>query len=115
MRQRLGAGWLFGAGVVLPWLAAFTLPFMLLNTFVSPPSRFGGFVRIFVTVGTVAFIAHTAVAYRHATAASRRPLAFVVYIAANMVFYGYLRVAINRLGHLHELAGQTRWRVTPRS
>ncbi len=113
-RQRLGAGWLFGATVIMPWLAVFGLPFMILNALVSPSSQGSGLMRIFATLGTVSFILHTGIAYRHAVASTRRPLAFGMYVVANLVFYAHLRVALNRLGHVHEMAGRKEWRVTPR-
>jgi hypothetical protein len=67
------------------------------------------------TVGTVSFVAYAGVAYLHARPEARRPSVFGAFLAANFLFYAHLRVALVRLGHLHELAGATEWRVTPRS
>lgn len=113
-RQRAGTVWLFGFGVIVPWLAALTLPFMIFNAAVGPSSQWRPWIGAFVTVGTVAFLTHTAVAYRHSAPADRKLLKFALYVVANIVVYAQLRVAIVRLGHLHHLLGRTEWRVTPR-
>ncbi len=114
-RQRAGTVWLFGFGVIVPWLAALTLPFMIFNLTVGPSSQWRPWIGAFVTIGTVAFLAHTTVAYHHSAPADRKLLKFVLYVVANIVVYAQLRVAIVRLGHLHHLLGRTEWRVTPRA
>jgi hypothetical protein len=63
----------------------------------------------------MSFLAYFGVAYRHALPGTRRPWIFGVFLVANLLFYAHLRLAVVRLGHLYELAGQTEWRVTPRS
>src|ERR1019366_326063 len=54
-------------------------------------------------------------AFRKAVPGTLRPRVFATYIAANLVFYAYIRVALTRLGHIHEFAGRTEWFVTPRT
>lgn len=114
-RERLGAWWLFRAGLVMPWLATLTLPFTVVKLIAAPPSPFRGTVGLLVTLGVVAFVAHTGVALLRCPRGTRGPAAFVCYALASLVFYGHLRVAVVRLGHLHELAGLWEWRPTPRT
>lgn len=114
-RQRAGAGWLFGFGVIAPWLASLTLPFMVFNVVAGSASPWRGWIGALVTLGTVAFLMHTAVAYRHASVGGRKLAGFAMYVVASVVFYAQMRVALVRLGHIHELLGRTEWRVTPRN
>jgi cellulose synthase/poly-beta-1,6-N-acetylglucosamine synthase-like glycosyltransferase len=114
-RQRVGAAWLFGVGTVLPWIGAFTLPLTIHGWIWGDNSTWRPVVGLLFMFGTVAFVAHAAVAYKHALPGARRPQVFGSYLIANLIFYSYLRVALVRLAHLHELAGKTEWRVTPRS
>jgi cellulose synthase/poly-beta-1,6-N-acetylglucosamine synthase-like glycosyltransferase len=114
VRKRLGVFWLWGWGTVLPWIGTLSIPLTLHGWFhhdVSPWSRMIGYILLF---GTASFVVHVGVAYRKTVAGTRRRLVFVTYIAANLVFYAYLRVALARLGHIHEFAGCTEWYVTPR-
>lgn len=114
-RQKAGAGWLFGFGVAMPWLATFTLPFMAFNAATGGTSPWRPEIGALVSLGTVSFVSYTLVAYRHAQPGARRLRVFGLFVLANLIFYAHLRVALVRLGHLHEWAGKTEWRVTPRS
>lgn len=114
-RVRFGIFWLFGLGTILPWVAAVGVPLTIhgwLDHDVSPLSRI---IAVLFMFGSGSFILHVSVAFRHSVARPRRLLFFGTYIAANFVFYAYLRVALVRLAHLHEVAGRFEWRVTPRS
>lgn len=114
LRKRIGVFWLWGWGTILPWIGTLSIPLTIhgwLHHDVSPWSRLIGYILLF---GTVSFLVHVGVAYRKAVHGNRGPFVFGSYIAANLVFYAYLRVAIARLGHIHEFAGRTEWFVTPR-
>jgi cellulose synthase/poly-beta-1,6-N-acetylglucosamine synthase-like glycosyltransferase len=114
-RQRLGASWGFGAGSILPWVGAIPLPLTVYGWIASPSSAWQTVAGPLYVAGTVSFVAYAGVAYLHALPAGRRPQVFAVFVLANFLFYAHLRVALVRLGHLHELAGRTEWRVTPRT
>jgi cellulose synthase/poly-beta-1,6-N-acetylglucosamine synthase-like glycosyltransferase len=114
-RKRLGVAWCFGMGAVLPWISALTLPLALYGWISGAPSVMTPVLGPLLSIGTVSFMAYMVVAYRHALPAARRPWVFGAYLVANFVFYAHLRVALVRLGHVYELAGQTEWRVTPRA
>jgi len=114
VRKRLGVFWLWGWGTILPWIGALSLPLTLHGWFHQDRSPYSGAIRDILLFSTVAFLIHVGVAYRTAVSARRR-LVFAAYVLANVIFYGYLRVALSRLGHLHELAGRTAWMVTPRA
>ena len=114
-RRRIGVFWLWGWGTVLPWIGVLSIPLTIhgwLHHDVSPWSRIIGYILLF---GTVSFIVHVGVAFRKAVPGTLRPRVFATYIAANLVFYAYIRVALTRLGHIHEFAGRTEWFVTPRT
>lgn len=115
LRQRLGVVWMFGVGIVMAWIGAFVLPLSIAGWISSGPSSTPKIAGILFAFGTVVFLVQIAVAYRHALPDSRRASVFVAYILANLLFYAYLRVALVRLSHLHELAGLNEWRVTPRA
>lgn len=82
--------------------------------FGAPPVR-SPLLGPLMILGTVSFVAYLGVAFRHALPGTCRPWVFGVFLAANLVFYAHLRLAVVRFGHLHDLAGQTDRRVTPRS
>jgi cellulose synthase/poly-beta-1,6-N-acetylglucosamine synthase-like glycosyltransferase len=113
LRQRLGIAWIFGAGALTAWIAALLLP-LTIEAWISPLTASLA-TRIFFTIGSGAFLFQAGVAYRHALPPTRRPAVFGAYVLATIVFYGYLRVALVRLAHIHEFAGRTEWRVTPRA
>ena len=113
LRQRLGIAWIFGAGALTAWIAALLLP-LTIEAWISPLTA-SLTTRIFFTIGSAAFLFQAGVAYRHALAPTRRVGVFAAYVLATIVFYGYLRVALVRLAHIHEFAGRTEWRVTPRT
>jgi cellulose synthase/poly-beta-1,6-N-acetylglucosamine synthase-like glycosyltransferase len=115
LRQRLGAVWVFGVGTVMAWIGAFVLPFSIAGWIGSGHSSTPRIASILFAFGTAVFLVQIAVAYRHALPDSRRLRVFGAYIVANLIFYAYLRVALVRLSHLHELAGMNEWRVTPRT
>jgi len=115
LRQRLGAVWVFGVGTVMAWIGAFVLPFSIAGWISSGHSSTPRIASILFAFGTAVFLVQIAVAYRHALPDSRRLRVFGAYIVANLIFYAYLRVALVRLSHLHELAGMNEWRVTPRT
>jgi cellulose synthase/poly-beta-1,6-N-acetylglucosamine synthase-like glycosyltransferase len=113
MRQRLGVAWIFGAGALTAWIAALLLP-LTIEAWISPLTASLA-TRVFFTIGSVAFLFQAGVAYRHALPPTRRVGVFGAYVLATIFFYGYLRVALVRLAHIHEFAGRTEWRVTPRA
>jgi len=115
IRQRLGAAWVFGFGTLMAWVGALVLPLSLAGWISHEHTATSPITSALFAFGTVAFVVQIAVAYRHALPDSRRPSVFASYVIANIVFYGYLRVALVRLSHLHELMGLNRWRVTPRA
>lgn len=88
---------------------------MVFNVVAGSASPWRGWIGALVTLGTVAFLMHTAVAYRHAPVGGRKLAGFAMYVVASVVFYAQMRVALVRLGHIHELLGRTEWRVTPRN
>ena len=115
LRRRIGVFWLWGWGTVLPWIGVLSIPLTIhgwLHHDVSPWSKIIGYILLF---GTVSFIVHVGVAFRKAVPGTLRPRVFATYIAANLVFYAYIRVALTRLGHIHQFAGRTEWFVTPRT
>jgi cellulose synthase/poly-beta-1,6-N-acetylglucosamine synthase-like glycosyltransferase len=114
-RQRLGATWAFGVGTVMPWVGAIPLPLALYSSTFGQTPAWQAVARPLYALLTVSFMTYAGVAYLHALPASRRLRAFAAFAVANFAFYAHLRVALVRLGHLHELAGRTEWRVTPRS
>jgi cellulose synthase/poly-beta-1,6-N-acetylglucosamine synthase-like glycosyltransferase len=113
-RKRLGVAWCFGMGSVLPWISALTVPLAIYGSVSGTSAVWKPLAGVLVAVGTMSFLAYLAVAYRHALPAARQPWVFGAFLLANFTFYGHLRVALVRLGHLHEFAGRTEWRVTPR-
>jgi cellulose synthase/poly-beta-1,6-N-acetylglucosamine synthase-like glycosyltransferase len=113
LRQRFGVAWIFGAGALTAWIAALLLP-LTIEAWISPLTASLP-TRIFFTIGSFAFLFQAGVAYRHALPPTRRPAVFGAYVLATIVFYGYLRVALVRLAHIHEFAGRSEWRVTPRA
>jgi len=113
LRQRLGIAWIFGAGALTAWIAALLLP-LTIEAWISPLTASLA-TRIFFTIGSFAFLFQAGVAYRHALPPTRRLGVFGAYVLATIFFYGYLRVALVRLAHIHEFAGRTEWRVTPRA
>jgi cellulose synthase/poly-beta-1,6-N-acetylglucosamine synthase-like glycosyltransferase len=115
VRRRFGVFWLWGWGTVLPWIGALSIPLTLhgwLHHDVSRWSRIIGYILLF---GTVSFLVHVGTAFRKTIPGTRRPTVYGTYIAANLVFYAYIRVSLTRLGHIHQLAGRTEWFVTPRT
>jgi cellulose synthase/poly-beta-1,6-N-acetylglucosamine synthase-like glycosyltransferase len=115
LRQRLGVAWVFGFGTVMAWIGALVLPLSLAGWFSHEHTATSPITSALFAFGTLAFIAQIAVAYGHALPESRRPSVFASYVVANLVFYAYLRVALVRLSHLHEMVGMNQWRVTPRA
>jgi len=113
LRQRLGIAWIFGAGALTAWIAALLLP-LTIEAWISPLTASLA-TRILFTIGSATFLFQAGVAYRHALPPTRRVGVFAAYVLATIVFYGYLRVALVRLAHIHEFAGRTEWRVTPRT
>jgi cellulose synthase/poly-beta-1,6-N-acetylglucosamine synthase-like glycosyltransferase len=115
MRQRAGAAWLFGVGPVVSWIGALVLPLSVYGWLDHDAPPTPTVVSFLFAFGTAAYLIQIAVAYRHALPEARRPSIFGAYVIANVFFYAYLRVALVRLSHVHELAGRSVWRVTPRS
>jgi len=116
LRSRLGAVWLFGVGTIMAWIGALVLP-MTIDGWIRSDSSIhrSPIVGLLFAFGTAAFLVQVAVAYHHALPRSRRPRVFLTYLAANLIFYAYLRIALVRLSHVHELYGRSVWHVTPRS
>jgi hypothetical protein len=114
-RKRLGVAWCFGMGSALPWISAFTLPLALYGWVSGQPTVWSPVLGALLGFGTVSLVAYVGVAYRHALPAARAPWVFGAFLLANFAFYAHLRLALVRLGHVYEYAGQTEWRVTPRS
>ena len=113
VRQRIGAFWLFGVTVALPWLAALSLPLVALHALTAVgTTQSGPIVRALALLGSASFVAHTAVAYIRTRDRERGVLDFVAYVLASTVFYSQLRVALVRLGQIHEMVGRTEWRIT---
>jgi hypothetical protein len=99
----------------MAWIGALVLP-LSIDGWISHGHRATSPITgALFAFGTVAFVVQIAVAYGHALPESRRPSVFASYVVANLVFYAYLRVALVRLSHLHELIGLNQWRVTPRA
>lgn len=115
MRHRLGMAWVFGFGTFMAWIGALLLPLSLVGLISSKHTPASLVTSVLFGFGTLAYLVQIAVAYSHALPESRRPSAFASYVIANIVFYGYLRVALVRLSHVHELIGISRWCVTPRA
>jgi cellulose synthase/poly-beta-1,6-N-acetylglucosamine synthase-like glycosyltransferase len=113
--QRIGAAWSFGAGSVLPWVGALPLPITLYDWIFGVRSAWAPIVGPLYAVGTISILVYAGVAYLHASPIARRPTVFATFLVANFLFYAHLRVALVRLGHLHEFVGRTEWRVTPRT
>jgi hypothetical protein len=100
---------------VLPWIGAIPLPLALYGWIYGATPVWHTVAGPLYALATVSLVVYGGVAYLHAVPASRRLRSFAAFAVANFVFYAHLRVALVRLGHLHELAGRTEWRVTPRS
>ena len=79
------------------------------------PAAVSPISRALFFIGSFAFGFQALVAYRHALPKTKRARVFVPYAIMTIAFYGYLRVALVRLAHIHEFAGRTEWRVTPRA
>lgn len=116
VRQRIGAFWLFGVTVGLPWLATVSLPLVALHALSgAAATQSGAVVRYLVMLGSASFLAHTVVAYIRSRGRARGIADFLAYVVASMVFYSQLRVSLVRLGQLYELAGRSEWRITRRA
>ncbi|HET6794195.1 MAG TPA: polyprenol phosphomannose-dependent alpha 1,6 mannosyltransferase MptB [Acidimicrobiales bacterium] len=114
-RKRVGVFWLWGWGALAPWLGMLSIPLTIHGWIHHDVFRYSQVIGYVLAFGTASFVIHVSVAYRRAVAGSRNPLIFATYIASNLVFYGYLRVALARLGQIHEFAGRSAWLVTPRT
>jgi hypothetical protein len=115
VRQRLGVAWVFGFGTLMAWIGALVLPLSIAGWISHEHAATSPITSALFAFGTVAYVVQLAVAYGHASPETRRPSVFASYAVANLVFYAYLRVALVRLSHLHELIGLNQWRVTPRA
>ena len=114
-RRRVGVFWLWGWGTILPWIGTLSIPITIHGWLRHDPSRWSRLIGYILLFGTVSFLLHVGVAFRKAVTGRGQARVFAAYIAANIVFYGYIRVALTRLGHIHEFAGRTEWFVTPRT